>query len=624
MIKANRPRQEKARRGVILLAVLVALVILTLAAYQYSDMMVAEYRAADNAHRAAQARALAESGIHYAAALLSNADMVNNTLGGNVFDNPQYFRDIEIPAGENDRFGRFSLIAPLDPNGQNVSAGRRFGVTDEGGKLNLNVLIQLDPTGTRLFNALMLLPNMTSDIANAIVDWLDSDNTPRDGGAEDDYYMSLSPPYHAKNGALESLDELLLVRGVTVQLLYGSDLNRNGIIDPEEDDGSGAYNLGWAAFLTIYSREQNSDPQGNPYTYLNSNDLTTLYQTLTTQIDDPTAKFIVLYRQYGGSNSTGGNNSNNPASGNNSNNPGSSNNATGNGGGGGNGGQGGGGQTGGQAGGGQAGGGQAGGGQAGGFPTGGRKNTSQPSKGNTSQPGKGNTGQPGMQKNQGGKQGTGAFVLKATSGGNVAGTQNTPAPQPGDLGSVELDFTLPAKSQIKSIWQLINATVTVPGENGKPATIYTSPLSDPSSQNTLLPLIFSMTTLSQGNEIPARININTAPQEVLGTIPELADSDIQTIIATRPQLSGSEAADPIYQTPAWLLLKANLTIDTLQQLDNYISTRSQVFRVQSVGYIDDKGAAARVEAIIDTNGGRPRILGWRDLTPLGKGYDSGL
>ena len=76
---------------------------------------------------------------------------------------------------------------------------------------------------------LMALPGMTEETADAILDWLDEDEEPREYGAESDYYSSLSPPYAAKNGQLETVEELLLVRGVTPQLLFGADVNRNGI-----------------------------------------------------------------------------------------------------------------------------------------------------------------------------------------------------------------------------------------------------------------------------------------------------------------------------------------------------------------------------------------------------------
>ena len=35
--------------------------------------------------------------------------------------------------------------------------------------------------------------------------------------------MSLDPPYNAKNGPLDSIEELLFVQGVTPQLLFGND-----------------------------------------------------------------------------------------------------------------------------------------------------------------------------------------------------------------------------------------------------------------------------------------------------------------------------------------------------------------------------------------------------------------
>src|SRR5262249_30734749 len=86
------------RRAVVLLAVLIVIVLLSLAAYRYNDWMMAESRAADSAIRASQARALADSGVHYVAALLTNG---TDTLGGaGPWDNPQLFQNIEVPGGK--------------------------------------------------------------------------------------------------------------------------------------------------------------------------------------------------------------------------------------------------------------------------------------------------------------------------------------------------------------------------------------------------------------------------------------------------------------------------------------------------------------------------------------------
>src|SRR5207249_12115122 len=87
-----------------------------------------------------------------------------------------------------------------------------YGITDESAKLDINYASA---------TMLMQLPGMTDDVAGAIVDWRDSDDTASASGAESQYYLSLSPPYTCKNAPFETVEELMLVRGVTPQLLYG-------------------------------------------------------------------------------------------------------------------------------------------------------------------------------------------------------------------------------------------------------------------------------------------------------------------------------------------------------------------------------------------------------------------
>ena len=58
---------------------------------------------------------------------------------------------------------------------------------------------------------LMAMPGMTDDVADAILDWIDEDDEPREYGAEWDYYAQLQPPYKPKNGPLDTVEELLLV-----------------------------------------------------------------------------------------------------------------------------------------------------------------------------------------------------------------------------------------------------------------------------------------------------------------------------------------------------------------------------------------------------------------------------
>src|SRR5262249_37678016 len=154
----------------------------------------AEYRVADSAARVAQSRAFADSGVHYVGALL--ADTTNTTLNGNPFDNPSAFQDILVPSSNpNAKPGRFSILTLRRPDDiANGNQAYRYGVTDEASKINLYAALQIDNgQGNILYQMLMALPNMTDDLANAIIDWLDADETPRQNGAESDTYGSLTP-----------------------------------------------------------------------------------------------------------------------------------------------------------------------------------------------------------------------------------------------------------------------------------------------------------------------------------------------------------------------------------------------------------------------------------------------
>lgn len=155
---------------------------------------------------------------------------------------------------------------------------------------------------------LMALPGMTEAIADAILDFIDEDDEPREFGAESEYYGALVPPYKPKNKPLDSIEELLLVRDVTPQLLFGADVNFNALADPDEidpmmlegvDNSTGEMDRGWAAYLTLDSRQREVRPDGTAKIDLNSDDLEQLYADLDEALGTQWATFIVAYRQNG-------------------------------------------------------------------------------------------------------------------------------------------------------------------------------------------------------------------------------------------------------------------------------------------------------------------------------------
>jgi general secretion pathway protein K len=96
----------------------------------------------------------------------------------------------------------------------------RVTIEDEERKINLNRLVLPNgnaPDEQRLavFRRLLETVGVDVAVADAVVDWLDNDDTPRVGGAESAYYLGLPYPYRAKNDLFDAVGELRLVRGVT-------------------------------------------------------------------------------------------------------------------------------------------------------------------------------------------------------------------------------------------------------------------------------------------------------------------------------------------------------------------------------------------------------------------------
>ena len=95
---------------------------------------------------------------------------------------------------------------------------------------------------------------------------------------------------------------MLLVYGVTPDLLYGNDINRNGFEDPIEGTTDGVFFTGWASCLTVYSREQNISNEFIPRVYVNDTSLQNLYTNLQPVVSSELSSYIVIYRLYGAAN----------------------------------------------------------------------------------------------------------------------------------------------------------------------------------------------------------------------------------------------------------------------------------------------------------------------------------
>ena len=512
-----------SRRGVILLAVLIVVSMLALGAYTFSDAMYAEARGTQMFGRSIQAHMLADSGIEFVLALLADPSLTDST--GGTYNNPDLFHQMTVREDPLPRWsGRFSVIASSE------EGNLRFGISDESSKLNLNALMDLAPDGDEAALALLALPEMTEETADAIVDWLDEYSDPRTFGAEEESYDTYGP----RNGRLGGLMELALIRGVSRETLLGEDLNRNGQLDSNEDDGTdrwpddnsdGTLSPGWLPFVTLSSRESMITEEGQLKINLNDPNLETLQQKVIESfqasdsngesIGEELAEFIGLYRQFGP--------------------------------------------------------------------------YQEPEEGEQEE-GEQEEGEPEEEEDP--------TVFRSIF--DLVGTR------------VQND---PEDDESQGQNNNSNARQSEP-------EIIESPIQSDDLPDILLEL-YALFSVTDAPIVEGRININEAPAAVLNAIPGMDDSIVQQIIDRRSQLGGP--GDGYDSTPGWLVTENILTLEQMRDIAPWITIRGGVFRVQVMGYFDQGGPMARVEAIIDTTElGIPRILGWSNFSELGEAFDRTL
>lgn len=500
--------QAGRRRGMVLILVLVAVVLMALAAYAFSDMMLAEREAVELSGRRVQAQAQVESGVDYVRYFLAQEEQALRDAGG-VYENPDALRGILVRDNDEPAFrGRFTLLATsLDDDG--AVTPPRYGLGDESARLNLNVLTlvedQLQGGGRQL---LMALPAMTEDVADAILDWVDADDEPREFGCERDFYAQLEPAYAPRNGQLETVEELLLVRGVTPELLFGLDMNRNGLVDLHEQGGAalpederGGLELGWSAYLTLHSLEANVARDGQPRVFLNGTDMQQLSDELTAaQLPPDWVTFIVAYKQNGA------------------------------------------------------------------------------------------------------YTGSETAIPAATAGG------------------IALDLTKTGRYNLASVLDLVGAKVQVrpPGED-EPIVLDSPFPEGPVAAAIFLPLLMDRVTVNPSPYIPGRININQAPRALLLGVPGMNEEFVNEILSRRIAAPDpDERPNRVFET--WIYAEGIVTLEEMKTMLPFLCGGGDVYRGQFIGYFEGGGPAARAEVVLDATYPLPKILFWRDVSHLGRGY----
>ena len=246
MIRTARQCAPSQRRGTVLIvAMWIVLVLAGLVLVFATDARV-ELSAAQNHVASLQAEAVARGALQFVLQQLDGVSGSYEPAGDVSFE--------AVPVGG----GWFWVLNPVLDDDRQFG----FGIRDESSRINLN---------SAEIDMLLDLPGMTSELAASILDWRDTDEEVTPGGAESEYYLLVADPYLCKNGPLERVEETLLVKGMTHEMLFGEDANLNGVLDDNENDAAesdppdnrdGRLDRGMLDFLTVYTREPNQDSEG--------------------------------------------------------------------------------------------------------------------------------------------------------------------------------------------------------------------------------------------------------------------------------------------------------------------------------------------------------------------------
>lgn len=308
-----RPRRQHPRdseRGLALISALWLTAVLSALLYSFAASMTTQMRIASNYVDQVIALELAKSGLERAIAELKNdseSDDEADSEDDDWFGSEDDFREVDLGVGTYSLIhGTLGMVRP------DLANEVAFGIGDEGGKLDLNkvtraILIELPALADG-----ELSNYSAEEIADAIIDWHDEDDEPGESGAETNEYQFADAGYVCKNAPFETVEELLLVRGVTKKLLYGEDTNRNGVLDPNEndgdatpphDDGDGVLDRGLIDFVTVYSSESTgtseqagTTQQSQASVTFNVNTASAAVLTALPGVDEDTADKIVEVR----------------------------------------------------------------------------------------------------------------------------------------------------------------------------------------------------------------------------------------------------------------------------------------------------------------------------------------
>jgi general secretion pathway protein K len=213
----------RSNRGIALLITISVTTILVAATLEYNRRARFAVISTAAARDRLTLSYMASSGVHIAMALLAKDRSESN------------FDSLDEDWANPEKIDELLQEIPFETGKLSVT------ITDELSKIQVNALVKFPNSGNFNVDQVALWDRFLryigneddlkddSDpvaIVNSVKDWLDSGDdgaTTGLSGAESSYYEELDPPYTSRNGPIQDISELLLIKGITPEIYNGSE-----------------------------------------------------------------------------------------------------------------------------------------------------------------------------------------------------------------------------------------------------------------------------------------------------------------------------------------------------------------------------------------------------------------
>lgn len=202
-------RSRAGRRGSALIVALWTLIALTLLVGSMAFDMRVEAQITSHYRKRVKAQALAQAGVEWAKMILVQSREVDPTAPDTMDEDPTYLNAMHIRRG-------------MGVQGARTEMGDGAFIVDiipEGSRRNVNRMKRED--WEAMLEEAYVPEDLWEELYDCFKDWTDRDDNHELNGAESDdpYYEERG--YACKNAAVDTIDELLLIKGFDETILYG-------------------------------------------------------------------------------------------------------------------------------------------------------------------------------------------------------------------------------------------------------------------------------------------------------------------------------------------------------------------------------------------------------------------